>query len=354
MSLEVKIEKSFDGFTLDVEFGSLNETVGLLGASGCGKSMTLRCIAGIVRPDKGRIVVDGTVLFDSAKGIDLPPQKRRVGLLFQNYALFPNMTVRRNIFSVLNLGEKRDREKRFASLVERFHLGGLENHYPQQLSGGQQQRTALARIMAGSPGILMLDEPLSALDSWLRWQLESELAQALEGFEGTTLYVSHNRDEVYRLCQKVCVMSDGRNEPLRTVRELFECPNTLASSLLSGCKNYSRVVQIDAHTLHATDWDTDLRCDIPVGDEVGYLGVRAHYVKLSAETTGKNVFPCRVLRVVEDVFSTIVSLRPLNAPSEGDFSRIRMELPKGKEETLVPGDVVPIAIDPKDIMPLQK
>ena len=208
--------------------------------------------------------------------------------------------------------------------------------------------------MAGSPRILMLDEPLSALDSWLRWQLEGELAQTLEGFEGTTLYVSHSRDEVYRLCKKVCVMSDGRNEPVRTVRELFDHPNTLASSLLSGCKNYSRVVRLDERTLHATDWNVNLRCDAPIDAEVYYVGVRAHYVKLSAETTGENVFPCRVLRVVEDVFSTIVSLRPLNATAEGDFSRIRMELPKREAAALESGTIVHVAIDPKDIMPLKR
>ncbi|MDR1622945.1 MAG: ATP-binding cassette domain-containing protein, partial [Synergistaceae bacterium] len=240
MSITVSIKKSFGDFTLDVMFEAESEVVGLLGASGCGKSMTLKCIAGVVRPDQGRIVVNGTPLFDSEKGIDLSPQKRRVGLLFQNYALFPNMTVEENISVVLKSeglksGGRYPRRfsggegvrDRAARLVEKFHLRGLERHYPGQLSGGQQQRAALARIMAGNPSILMLDEPLSALDSYLRWQLEEELLQILEEFEGTTLYVSHNRDEVFRLCKKVCVMNLGHSEGerpkgVRTVKDLFE------------------------------------------------------------------------------------------------------------------------------------
>ena len=231
MSIHVDIKKSFGGFTLDVAFEADSEVVGLLWASGCGKSMTLKCVAGIVRPDEGRIVVNGVTLFASEKRIDLSPQKRRVGLLFQNYELFPNMTVEQNIMTVLKSGGGRSPggesiPERASRLMEKFHLKGLERHYPAQLSGGQQQRAALARIMAGKPALLMLDEPLSALDSYLRWQLEGELLQILEEFEGPTLYVSHNRDEVYRLCKKVCVMNLGRSDVerpkgVRAVKELF-------------------------------------------------------------------------------------------------------------------------------------
>jgi molybdate transport system ATP-binding protein len=347
----MKIRKSFGAFALDVFFEAGDETVGLLGASGCGKSMTLKCIAGIVHPDEGKIVVNGVTLFDSERRIDLPPQKRHVGLLFQNYALFPNMTVKQNILSVLPR-EDRKNGRKLASLVERFYLGGLEGRYPAQLSGGQQQRAALARIMATEPSILMLDEPLSALDSYLRWMLEGELVRTLEEFRGTTLYVSHNRDEVYRLCRRVCTMNRGRNEEVRTVRELFESPNTLASSLLSGCKNYSRVERLDEHRIHAVDWNVDLRCDADVADDVRYVGVRAHCVKI-ADAAEKNVFPCRVLRVIEDVFSTIVNLQPLNAPGGRDFSRIRLELSKSEAEEIRSGDIVRVEIKPHDLMLLR-
>ncbi|GHS94782.1 ABC transporter [Synergistales bacterium] len=363
MSVSVEIKKSFGDFALDVSFEAENEVVGLLGASGCGKSMTLKCIAGIVRPDSGRIVVDGVTLFDSNKRINLSPQKRRTGLLFQNYALFPNMTVGQNIMSVLRLQTKKNLKERLSSLLGKFYIQGLEDRYPSQLSGGQQQRAALARIMASRPSALMLDEPLSALDSYLRWQLEGELLQILDEFEGTTFYVSHNRDEVYRLCKSVCIMNQGRNESLRAIEDLFESPKTLSSSILSGCKNYSNAKRLSQNTVLATDWRVSLTCASEAHGDFDCIGVRSHNVLLCDEKAagGDNVFPCRVIRVIQDVFSTIVNLQPLNAENgDGDFSRIRAEFPKiPKQEGIFEnefenGSVVLVKIRPEDIMLLKK
>ena len=148
MSLEVNVTKRFDGFTLHAAFTAGDTATALLGASGCGKSMTLRCIAGIVRPDEGRIVLDGRVLFDSAQGIDLPPQQRNVGLLFQNYALFPNMTVEQNILCGIRSGDKAEKRHVLAEKIRMFRLEGLEKKHPAQLSGGEQQRVAIARALA--------------------------------------------------------------------------------------------------------------------------------------------------------------------------------------------------------------
>lgn len=213
MSLYVDVKKDLGGFCLSINFEAEQEVMGILGASGCGKSMTLRCIAGVVKPDQGRIVLNGRTLFDWEKGINLPPQKRHVGLLFQNYALFPNMTVKKNLMMGLKAVEK-DKKKAEAAVEEmigRFYLTGLENHRPSQLSGGQQQRAALARILLTKPELLMLDEPFSALDGYLRWKLELELMDILKEFDGPTLFVSHSRDEIYRLC-------DG---PVSWIRELL-------------------------------------------------------------------------------------------------------------------------------------
>lgn len=160
MSLEVRIRRTLRDFSLETAFTTSDGVLGILGASGCGKSMTLRCIAGVETPDEGRIVLNGRVLFDSAAGVNLPPRQRRVGYLFQSYALFPHMTVEENIACAL--GWEKDRKKRagtIASLVGRFRLEGLEKRYPGQLSGGQQQRVALARILAYEPEALLLDEP---------------------------------------------------------------------------------------------------------------------------------------------------------------------------------------------------
>lgn len=356
MPIQVSIKKDFGSFILDVNFEADNEVMALLGASGCGKSMTLKCIAGVVSPDEGRIVVNGTTLFDSKERINLSPQKRRIGLLFQNYALFPNRTVEQNILPILSLGKrKRNITERFRSLIHKFHIDGLENHYPAQLSGGQQQRVALARIMASDPSIIMLDEPLSALDSYLRWQLEEELRRILEDFEGATLYVSHNRDEVFRLCKKVCVMHEGRTERVRSVRELFESPDTLASSLLSGCKNYSRAERLDEHTVRAIDWNNNFKCTAKLTENVGYIGVRAHHINLCGVEGGEeNVLSCRVLRITRDIFSTIVNLLPTKTTSIRDFSCIRMEVSKRDAETVRVGDIVLIQIKPNDIMPLKR
>ena len=159
MSLIVDIHRALGSFTLDVSFEAENGVTCLLGASGCGKSFTLKCIAGIEKPDSGHIELDGVVLFDSEKHINLPPQKRQVGYLFQNYALFPNMTVRQNILCGLHREKNREeKERKLGEMLKLMQLEGLENHRPSQLSGGQQQRVALARILVNEPRMLMLGQ----------------------------------------------------------------------------------------------------------------------------------------------------------------------------------------------------
>ena len=182
MALSVEIRKKLGNFQLDVQFESSRSPLALLGASGCGKSVTLRCIAGILTPDEGRIVLDGVTLFDSATGINLPPQKRQVGYLFQQYALFPHMTVRRNIAAAVR--ESSRRAEITSDLLRRFRLEDAAEQKPAQLSGGQQQRCALARILASDPKLILLDEPFSALDGYLKTQLELELTDMLADFPG--------------------------------------------------------------------------------------------------------------------------------------------------------------------------
>lgn len=188
----------------------------ILGASGCGKSMTLKCIAGIERPDEGRIVLNDRVLFDSEKRINLPPQKRKVGYMFQDYALFPNMNVVQNIQA--GMGRKPD-PKKVREYITGFQLGGLENHMPDQLSGGQKQRVAMARMLASEPEVLLLDEPFAALDSYLKWKMEQQMLELLQEVQKPVLFVSHSRDEVYRLCDTVSCINQGRMEVIEPVKE---------------------------------------------------------------------------------------------------------------------------------------
>ena len=210
MALSVNIEKKFQDFYLKVKFEVENEVLAILGPSGCGKSMTLKCIAGIETPDKGKIILDGVTLFDSEKKINLPPQKRKVGYLFQQYALFPNMTVEQNI--ACGVKEKDRKDTVTKEMIQMMNLDGMEKKKPHQLSGGQQQRVALARILVNKPKVLLLDEPFSALDAHLKEQLQSEVREILCKFGKTAILVSHDKDEVYRLSDRVMTMMDGQAE----------------------------------------------------------------------------------------------------------------------------------------------
>lgn len=212
MSLEVNIEKKLDGFTLRAAFTAGNTSTALLGASGCGKSMTLRCIAGIVKPDRGRIVLDGRVLLDSAQHIDLPPQQRGVGLLFQNYALFPNMTVEQNILCGLK-AEKDPAARRAAcaEMLRAMRLETLAKRYPAQLSGGQQQRAAIARALITRPAVVLADEPTGNLDHQNSVEVFRLLREAAAQQHQTVVYVTHDQGLAAQ-ADRVLRMQDGRIE----------------------------------------------------------------------------------------------------------------------------------------------
>ena len=302
MSLEVNVTKRFDGFTLHAAFTAGDTATALLGASGCGKSMTLRCIAGIVRPNEGRIVLDGRVLFDSAQGIDLPPQQRNVGLLFQNYALFPNMTVEQNILSALK--KEKDPAARRAACAEALRAMRLEElakRLPSALSGGQQQRAALARILAAKPRILMLDEPFSALDSYLREEVEGEVGSLLAGFAGTALMVTHNRDEAYRLCKEMIVLNEGQVLRAGKTKEVFADPQSVAAARLTGCKNILPCTPLDSRTVRLDGWGTTLRLTLPVPAGCIAVGIRAHdFTPCAADAP--NAIPVKAVSTSENPF----------------------------------------------------
>ncbi len=302
MSIEVEIQKQLGQFRLDVAFSNGNDVLALLGSSGCGKSMTLRCIAGIERPDVGRILVDDVVFFDSERRINLPPQKRRVGLLFQNYALFPHMTVEQNILAGLSREKsKKLRHQRVTENIEAFHLQGLEKHLPAQLSGGQQQRVALARILVSRPSILMLDEPFSALDTHLRWEMEGELLERLGDFPGTTLLVSHSQEEVFRISNRVAVYGQGRIAELDTKEAVFEHPRTWQGAMLTGCRNLSMVTRQGARC-QAEGWDLELT--LPGGEDFDCVGILAHSLR-QAEGPGVNTFEYQVVREVPEALYVV-------------------------------------------------
>ncbi|CAK7046199.1 MAG: Vitamin B12 import ATP-binding protein BtuD [Paraeggerthella hongkongensis] len=302
MSLEVDIKKKFSSFQLDVAFEAGDETLGFLGASGCGKSLTMRCIAGIETPDEGRIVVNGQVFFDSERNINLKPQARKTALLFQNYMLFPNLTVAGNVGAGIGRDvPKADRAARVASELKRFGLEGFETRYPAQLSGGQQQRVALARMLAARPGILMLDEPFSALDAHLKSVLEQNLVSLFDAFHGTVLYVSHDIDEALRFCDRIAVVESGCIVEMGTGDDLVNRPQSTAGIKLSGCKNATPAERAGSHRVWLPKWGIEVDTQDEVPQNVETLGVRAFFLE-RAEGPGPNAYRVRVDRVSDSRF----------------------------------------------------
>ena len=307
MSLFVDIRKNFGEFHLNISLETNGGVSGLLGASGSGKSMTLMCVAGIVKPDSGKIILNGRTLYDSVRRINLTPQQRRVGYLFQSYALFPNMTVRQNI--LCGLHREKDKKKRGQTLREMIslmQLGGLEKRRPSQLSGGQQQRTALARILAGDPDMLVLDEPFSALDSHLRDQLQLETQKLLLRFAKDAILVTHSRDEAYHMCQRIALIDDGRLIANKETKLLFADPESRQAALLTGCKNVIEAQKEGENLVGVPAWGVRFTTSQPVRDGLCAIGIRAHYFDPGIT---QNRFPVRFSEEIESPFEYNIQFR---------------------------------------------
>ncbi len=275
MAIEFEFHKKHGNFSLDVSFGSLSRRIGILGSSGSGKSMILKSIAGIAECDSGFVEIDGKILFDSEKKINVGIQQRKTGYLFQNYALFPNMTVAQNISCAVRLG-KSEKETEVNRLLRQFELLGLEHLYPGELSGGQQQRVALARIIASSPDVILLDEPFSALDAYLKEKLQMELFSFLENYSGTVILVSHDRDEIYRFCDELLVIDTGKAVCSGKEQEVLNTPGYNSAAILTGCKNIVEAERMNENRLMAKDWDCTLSFREKIPEKTKYIGYRAH------------------------------------------------------------------------------
>lgn len=322
MALEVDIKKKFGEFTLETAFKTDRECHGILGESGCGKTLTLKCIAGIEAPDEGIIILNGRVLFDSGKKINLPPQKRKVGYMFQNYALFPNMTVEENIGVGILGKSKNEKNELVRKQLECFRLDGLEKRYSHQLSGGQQQRVAMARIMAYNPDIIMLDEPFSALDDYLKDILQQELLETIREYQGDVLMVSHSRDEIFKFCDMITIMEQGQVVSEGDTREIFRKPLTKAAARLTGCKNISRIRRINEYEMEALDWGIQLKTGSPIGDKIAYVGFRGHRFRVVDNdklTETENVMPIQLMRYAESPFEVQYIVKNVKYPQGKDI-----------------------------------
>jgi molybdate transport system ATP-binding protein len=343
--LSVNIGKKMGTFQLDIAFNADKAITGILGTSGCGKSMTLRCIAGIDKPDHGRIELDGEVLFDSEKRINLPPQKRKVGYLFQNYALFPNMTVEKNILCGLyHMQDRAKRKQDLDEVLQLLELEGYKKHHPSQLSGGQQQRVALARILVNKPKLLMLDEPFAALDSHLRDQLRIHMKHLLEQYSGTVLLVTHDRNEAYDLCRHIAVMDGGKLLTLKPAKELFANPGSVAGALITGCKNITAAIKTGEYEVTAPDWGVRFNTACSVQDDLYAIGIRAHHF---GSEIRQNCFSVRFTDETEEPFEYIIQFRYKDQKDKSPD--IWWRIPKENKPRKMP---TCLGIDPANVLPL--
>jgi ABC-type sulfate/molybdate transport systems ATPase subunit len=331
VALEVEIEKILPGFALGVSFRAGEAPVGILGASGVGKTMTLRAIAGLEPHVRGRIVLDGCVLLDSSRHIEVPSRARRIGVVFQHYALFPHLTVEENIAFGLRHLEMRERQRRVAEQIAAMHLAGLGQRRPAALSGGQQQRVALARALAPEPCALLLDEPFAALDTHLRSQMERQLQDTLSRYGGVTLMVSHNLEEIYRLCGEIVVLDQGTVIARGPRDEIFRRPPDRATARLTGCKNFSRARALGDQRVEALDWG----CTLCVSDELpraaGHIAIRAHHVVVGPPQEGSggppaNRFPCWLAAATEGPFRVTLYLRLSRPPADPSDYQLQVEI----------------------------
>ena len=342
--LEVRLVKRLPGFTLDAQWSADGGVAALFGPSGAGKTLTLSCMAGLLRPDAGRIVVDGRVLFDAAAGFDVPPQARRVGYVFQGYALFPHRTVAENVGFGLRDRPRAERERRVAEVVTRLGLGGFERRHPSELSGGQRQRVALGRALAIDPALLLLDEPLSALDAPLRAALRNDLRAILSEWGTAAVVVTHDFSEAYRLGDRIVVYDHGRvvqsapraellwQPASEAVARIMDIPNVLHGTVVKATPDRIQL-RWRGQLLEAVNSPT--RSYLPPPESPLAFFIRPEYVRLIRKDRGPadpghhmNLMTGTV--VADEDFGTTWTLRIRldhpGPPAQGDYD-LQVEVP---------------------------
>jgi molybdate transport system permease protein len=333
MALSVQITKRLPDFTLDVSFVAGNYPLCILGPSGAGKSMLLRMIAGLENPDRGRIVLDDKVLLDTERKISIPARERRIAMLFQHYALFPHRSVRENVSFGLHDLPPQEQGKRVTALLEAVHAGGLDHRYPGELSGGEQQRVALARALAIDPEAMLLDEPLSALDTHLRSQVETQLLETFSAYPHSVLVVTHNIEEAYRLGVELLVLIRGKVEAFGEKEEIFRYPPTLEVARLTGCKNFSRVRRLSGDMVEALDWGCRLHVEHRLDKPAAWVGIRAHHIEFTENSVApdpdRNIFSCWLERSSETPFRVTLFLK-LHPLQNAAAHQLQAEVPKDR------------------------
>ena len=310
--LEVRVKRNLPGFKLDVAFSVDQEILAILGPSGSGKTMTLQCISGLIRPDEGYVNLNGKVLLDTSNKINLPARLRKVGFVFQNYALFPHLTVNQNIAYGIRHLDSNEINDRVAELLEKMNIPKLGERFPRQLSAGQQQRVAVARALAPEPEVLLLDEPFSALDSLVKERLQLELQVLHNFYRGIILFVTHDLTEGYKFSSKIAVFESGHIVQHDAKEKVITSPSNHTVARLVGFKNLMEgsVVKINrtAVTIDVPELGGNIKAIVPASTHLKInqritVGVRPEYVQIKQQP-GENTFYCTVDRIAEGVSST--------------------------------------------------
>ncbi|MCL2150364.1 MAG: ATP-binding cassette domain-containing protein [Dehalococcoidia bacterium] len=354
--LRARIKRSLPGFELNVELSLERELMAILGPSGSGKTMTLQCIAGLTKPDEGYIELDGQVLFDSTARVNLPPQKRRVGFVFQNYALFPLMTVAENIAYSIRCLPKSEIRAKISHLLNIMNISPLSERYPRQLSAGQQQRAAIARALAPDPAMLLLDEPFSALDPQLKERLELELLALQQGYQGSMLLVTHDLAEGYKLGGRVAVYHGGSIAQCDTRQRVFSTPVNRTVARLTGVHNFmdGEISRLEPPFgwVNIPAWNMQLKAHLPasglsIGRQV-VLGIRPEYIQINPPARATNMIGARVLQAVEGIASVTYRLLV-----DGDWRErhlLNSLLPKADEQLLAEKEPCQLHLPPEHLI----
>lgn len=322
MTIKVDIKKDFGDFKLECSFETDDNCTGILGQSGSGKSMILKCIAGIVTPDEGSIYIGDRLVFDSKTKVNVPVRDRNVGFLFQNYALFPNMTVEKNILSAFKGKDRAKNEEKLEELLRLLKIENLRKLKPHQLSGGQSQRVSMARMLGMDAYIFLLDEPFSALDYTLKTDLQIDLYDLIKNSGKQTLLVTHSRDEVYRFCDSVVAVDDGKTISFEEKEKIFENPKNVATAKLIGIKNIFEVERKKENKLKLKNIDFEFNFESE--EDFNFVGILAHDVEI-VEIEKENVLEVEVVKILEEPFEKTMVLKPTNSTE-----RILMAVTKEK------------------------
>ena len=353
-SLEIAVERDLENFTLSIAFDCAKGAVGLLGPSGSGKSMTLRMIAGVSTPDRGRITLNGRVLFDRSTGHNVPAAQRRIGVVFQDYALFPHLTVAENVAFGLHAVPNEERRLHVEQQLSSLGISELANRFPREISGGERQRVAIARSMVMRPDALLLDEPFAALDPHLRRQTEEQLRETLAHFNGVVVFVTHDMEEAFRFCTDLLVLDRGTVIARGPKHELFERPRTVAAARLTGCKNIAAARPVAVDRVSVAAWECELRTSATLSNALTHVGYRSHQIVFQPHAVGPNTFPCWLVSTSEAPHEMTLYLHLHKAPQSGQPAHVQADVPKELWRTL---ELEPqpwhVTLDPRRLLLLE-